>query len=390
MRLRHVFAAGAVLAVAAIAPSVSAQGRVRARDLGVAPGIFKPGVNNAITDVAGVKVGHATIISGDSIHTGVTAILPHAGNLFFDRVPAAVHVGNAYGKLIGSTQVKELGELETPILLTCTLCVWRTADALVAELLAQPGMERVGSINPVIGETNDGGLNAIRLRPVTPQAVHEALSSAAAGPVAEGSVGAGAGTSAFEWKGGIGTSSRLLPKTLGGWTVGVLVQTNFGGVLQVLGAPVGRELGRYAFKDAVEREKGDGSVMIVVATDAPITDRNLERLAARAIMGLARTGSSASNGSGDFVIAFSTARGVRRVPANITRTADSTARLLNIAELPNDDMSALFEGVVEATEEAIYNSLFMATSVTARGRTTEAIPLDRVREILAKYNVGKR
>ena len=379
-----------MLAIAAAAPSVSAQGRVRARDLGVAPGIFKPGVNNAITDVAGVKVGHATIISGDSIHTGVTAILPHAGNLFFDRVPAAVHVGNAYGKLIGSTQVKELGELETPILLTCTLCVWRTADALVAELLAQPGMERVGSINPVIGETNDGGLNAIRLRPVTPQAVHEALSSAAAGPVAEGSVGAGAGTSAFEWKGGIGTSSRLLPKTLGGWTVGVLVQTNFGGVLQVLGAPVGRELGRYAFKDAVEREKGDGSVMIVVATDAPITDRNLERLAARAIMGLARTGSSASNGSGDFVIAFSTARGVRRVPANITRTADSTARLLNIAELPNDDMSALFEGVVEATEEAIYNSLFMATSVTARGRTTEAIPLDRVREILAKYNVGKR
>ncbi len=349
-----------------------------------------PGPNNAITDVAGVKVGHATIVSGDSIHTGVTAILPHGGNLFFDRVPAAVHVGNAYGKLVGSTQVKELGELETPILLTCTLCVWRAADALVAELLAQPGMERVGSINPLIGETNDGGLNAIRSRPVTPQAVHEALASAASGPVAEGSVGAGAGTSAFEWKGGIGTSSRVLPKTLGGWTIGVLVQTNFGGVLQVLGAPVGKELGRYAFKDAVERERGDGSVMIVVATDAPITDRNLERVAARAIMGLARTGSSASNGSGDFVIAFSTALGVRRVPANITRTADSSARLLNSAALPNDDMSALFQGVVEATEEAIYNSLFMATSVTARGRTTEAIPLDRVREILAKYNVGRR
>jgi D-aminopeptidase len=390
MKIEHVCAAGVVLAAALIAPSVSAQGRVRARDLGVAPGIFKPGANNAITDVAGVKVGHATIISGDSIHTGVTAILPHGGNLFFDRVPAAVHVGNAYGKLIGSTQVKELGELETPILLTCTLCVWRTADALVAELLAQPGMERVGSINPVIGETNDAGLNAIRSRPVTPQAVHEALSTAASGPVAEGSVGAGAGTSAFEWKGGIGTSSRVLPKTLGGWTVGVLVQTNFGGVLQVLGAPVGKELGRYAFKDAVEKEKGDGSVMIVVATDAPISDRNLERVAARAIMGLARTGSSASNGSGDFVIAFSTARGVRRVPANIARTADSTARLLSVAELPNDDISALFQGVVEATEEAIYNSLFMATSVTARGRTTEAIPLDRVREILAKYNVGKR
>ncbi len=390
MKTRHALVAGVVLAVAVVPPSVSAQTRVRARDLGVAPGIFKPGANNAITDVAGVKVGHATIISGDSIHTGVTAILPHGGNLFFDRVPAAVHVGNAYGKLIGSTQVKELGELETPILLTCTLCVWRAADALVAELLAQPGMERVGSINPLIGETNDGGLNAIRSRPVTPQAVHDALAGASSGPVAEGSVGAGAGTSAFEWKGGIGTSSRVLPKTLGGWTIGVLVQTNFGGVLQVLGAPVGMELGRYAFKGAVEREKGDGSVMIVVATDAPITDRNLERLAARAIMGLARTGSSASNGSGDFVIAFSTARGVRRVPANITRTADSTARLLNISELPNDDMSALFQGVVEATEEAIYNSLFMATSVTARGRTTEAIPLDRVREILAKYNVVHR
>ncbi|MEO8333597.1 MAG: P1 family peptidase [bacterium] len=390
MKIRLVLSAVVVFAGVVMAPSVSAQSRVRARDLGVAPGIFQPGANNAITDVAGVKVGHATIISGDSIHTGVTAILPHGGNLFFDRVPAAVHVGNAYGKLIGSTQVKELGELETPILLTCTLCVWRAADALVAELLAQPGMERVGSINPVIGETNDGGLNAIRWRPVTPQAVHDALTSASSGPVAEGSVGAGAGTSAFEWKGGIGTSSRALPKTLGGWTVGVLVQTNFGGVLQVLGAPVGKELGRYAFKGAVEREKGDGSVMIVVATDAPITDRNLERVAARAIMGLARTGSSASNGSGDFVIAFSTANGVRRTPANMTRTADSTARLLSVAELPNDDMSALFQGVVEATEEAIYNSLFMATSVTARGRTTEAIPLDRVREILAKYNVVKR
>jgi D-aminopeptidase len=368
----------------------NAQARVRARELGVAPGIFTPGANNAITDVAGVKVGQTTIISGDSIHTGVTAILPHGGNLFLDRVPAAVHVGNAFGKLIGSTQVRELGELETPILLTCTLCVWRAADALVAELLAQPGMERVGSINPVVGETNDGGLNAIRLRPITADAVRSALATATTGPVAEGSVGAGAGTSAFEWKGGIGTSSRVLPKSLGGWTVGVLVQSNFGGVLQVLGAPVGKELGRYAFKNVVERERGDGSVMIVVATDAPISDRNLERLAARAIMGLARTGSDASNGSGDFVIAFSTARSVRRVPSNISRNADGTARLLATAELPNDDMSALFQGVIETTEEAIYNSLFMATSVTARGRTTEAIPLDRVREILAKYNVGRR
>ncbi len=366
-----------------------AQPRARARELGVAPGIFTPGTNNAITDVSGVRVGHATIVTGDSIHTGVTAILPHGGNLFLDRVPAAVHIGNAFGKLIGSAQVKELGELETPILLTCTLCVWRAADALVAELLAQPGMERVPSINPVVGETNDANLNLIRLRPVTPEAVHTALSAAATGPVAEGSVGAGAGTVAFEWKGGIGTSSRVLPRTLGGWTVGVLVQTNFGGVLQVLGVPVGRELGKYSFKGDVDRERGDGSVMIVVATDAPLSDRNLERLAARAIMGLARTGSSASNGSGDFVIAFSTAAGVRRTIANVVRP-DSARRLLSIAELPNDDMSALFQGVVEATEEAIYNSLFMATSVTQRGRTVEAIPLDRVREILSRYNVVRR
>jgi D-aminopeptidase len=374
---------------AMIASPLSAQARARARDLGVSPGIFQTGPNNAITDVQGVKVGHATIVRGDSIHTGITAILPHDGNLYFDRVPAAVHIGNAFGKLLGSTQVVELGELETPILLTCTLCVWRAADALAGELLAQPGMERVASINPVVGETNDGGLNAIRNRPVTAADVHTALASASAGPVTEGSVGAGAGTIAFEWKGGIGTSSRVVPRTLGGWTVGVLVQTNFGGILQVLGAPVGRELGKYSFKGAVSRERGDGSVMIVVATDAPVSDRNLERLAARTIMGLARTGSSASNGSGDFVIAFSTAKEVRRSAANLA-SGDSTRRLRTTAELPNDDMSALFEGVVEATEEAIYNSLFMATSVTQRGRTVEAIPLDRVREILARYNVIKR
>src|SRR3954471_20264220 len=243
-----------------VMPSRASAQRARARELGVKPGIFAPGPVNAITDVAGVRVGHATIIAGDSIHTGVTAILPHAGNLFFDRVPAAVFVGNAFGKLVGATQVKELGELETPILLTCTLCVWRAADALVDELIAMPGMERVGSINPVVGETNDGGLNAIRTRPVGRDAVHAALTSAASGPVAEGSVGAGAGTIAFEWKGGIGTSSRVLPASLGRWTVGVLVQSNFGGVLQVLGAPVGRELGKYAFRNDVERERGDGSV----------------------------------------------------------------------------------------------------------------------------------
>jgi D-aminopeptidase len=378
-------------ALAAPLASLAQQPRARARDLGVAPGIFQPGTNNAITDVAGVRVGHATIVIGDSVHTGVTAILPHGGNLFQDRVPAAVHIGNAFGKLAGSTQLRELGELETPILLTCTLCVWRVADALVTELLAQPGMERVQSINPVIGETNDGGLNAIRSRLIPPSAVHEALANATTGPVAEGSVGAGAGTIAFEWKGGIGTSSRVLPKSIGGWTVGVLVQSNFGGVLQVLGAPVGRELGKYAFKNTVERERGDGSIMMVVATDAPLSDRNLERLAARAIMGLSRTGSSASNGSGDFVISFSTAQGVRRSSATITRApGDSTRRLLATTELPNDDMSGLFEAVVEATEEAIYNSLFMATSVTQKGRTVEAIPLDRVREILATYNVRRR
>ena len=369
--------------------NLGAQPRARARDLGVAPGIFPPGANNAITDVAGVKVGHATIVRGDSIHTGVTAILPHDGNVFFDRVPAAVHIGNAFGKLIGAAQVKELGELETPILLTCTLCVWRAADALVGELLSKPGMESVPSINPVVGETNDAGLNAIRNRPVAASDVRAAISSASAGRVAEGSVGAGTGTIAFEWKGGIGTSSRVVPRTLGGWTVGVLVQSNFGGVLQVLGAPVGRELGKYSFKDAVSRERGDGSVMIIVATDAPISDRNLERLAARAIIGLGRTGSSASNGSGDFVIAFSTAKEVRRVASNPFST-DTTRRLQATAELPNNDMSALFQGVVEATEEAIYNSLFMATSVTHRGRTVDAIPLDRVREILARYNVRQR
>jgi D-aminopeptidase len=379
------------LLLAAVASAADAQPRARARDLGVAPGIFAPGPNNAITDVAGVKVGHATVVMGDSVNTGVTAIIPHGGNTFLDRVPAAIHVGNAFGKLVGATQVRELGELETPILLTCTLCVWRVADALVTELLAQPGMERVGSINPVIGETNDGGLNAIRSRLVGAEAVRAALGSAASGPVAEGSVGAGAGTVAFEWKGGIGTSSRVVPRTLGGWTVGVLVQSNFGGVLQVLGAPVGRELGRYAFRVPLERERGDGSIMIVVATDAPVSDRNLERLASRAMLGLARTGSSASNGSGDFVIAFSTAPEVRRNAANVVRLPrDTTIRVNASTELSNEDMSALFEGVVEATEEAIYNSLFMATSVTARGRTVPAIPLDRVREILAKYNVPKR
>ena len=362
------------------ADAAHAQERARARALGVAPGVFSPGPNNAITDVRGVAVGHATVIAGDSVRTGVTAILPHHGNLYRERVPAALHVGNGFGKLLGVTQLRELGELESPILLTCTLCVWKAADALAAWMLEQPGMQNVRSLNVVVGETNDGGLNAIRSRPIEPEHVRAALASASDGAVAEGSVGAGTGTVAFGWKGGIGTSSRVLPASLGGWTVGVLVQSNFGGILQVLGAPVGRELGRYAFRNDVEGDVGDGSIMIVVATDAPLSDRNLERLAARAIMGLARTGSSASNGSGDYVIAFSTSDSVRR-EAGATRVAT--------AELGNDAMSALFQGVVEATEEAIYNSIFMATSVTSNGRTVEAIDLGQVRAVLRKYGLGR-
>ena len=379
------------LTLAPSRPSCAQDTRVRARDLGVAPGVFRPGPLNAITDVAGVRVGHATVIAGDSVNTGVTAILPHGGNLFFDRVPAAIYVGNAFGKLVGATQVRELGELETPILLTCTLCVWRAADALVTELLAMPGMERVGSINPVVGETNDGTLNAIRSRPITPDVVRRAMTSAAGGAIAEGSVGAGAGTIAFGWKGGIGTSSRVVPRSLGGFTVGVLVQSNFGGVLQVMGAPVGRELGRYAFRNDVERERGDGSIMIVVATDAPIDDRNLERLAARAIMGLARTGASGSNGSGDYVIAFSTAEQVRRrVAPPAAGAAPAAPAPRESRQLTNDDMSPLFQAAIEATEEAIYNSMFMATSVTSRGRTMTAIPLDSVRVVLRKYGIAPR
>lgn len=370
------------LLVTVLATSAQTQ-RARARDLGVKPGVFPTGHNNAITDVAGVRVGHATLVQGDSIRTGVTAILPHEGNLFLERVPAALHVGNGFGKLLGATQLNELGELETPILLTCTLCVWNAADALVGWMLEQPGMENVRSINPLVAETNDGTLNAIRSRPIGAKEVRTALAAASSGPVAEGSVGAGTGTIAFGWKGGIGTSSRVLPSALGGWTVGVLVQSNFGGILQVLGAPVGRELGQYAFKRDVESpaERGDGSIVMIVATDAPLSDRNLRRLAARAIMGLSRTGSSAANGSGDYVIAFSTNARVRRA---------FNARRLTIEELANEEMSGLFEGAVEATEEAIYNSLFEATTASGSGHTAEAIPLDKVRQVLAKYRVADR
>ncbi|MFL5633824.1 MAG: P1 family peptidase [Gemmatimonadaceae bacterium] len=382
---RRSFAIGVACVVANLSQTalVEAQTRPRARELGVAPGVFSPGPLNAITDVAGVLVGQVTVTESDSIRTGVTAILPHAGNLFLQRVPAAIVVGNGFGKLLGSTQVNELGELETPILLTCTLCVWKAADAMVEWMLAKDSMQNVRSINPVVGETNDGyELNvAIRSRPITPAHVRQALTSARSGPVEEGSVGAGTGTRAFEWKGGIGTSSRRVPASVGGWTVGVLVQSNFGGVLQIMGAPVGRELGRHKFSSAM-REKTDGSIMIVVATDAPLSDRNLKRLASRALMGLARTGSIASNGSGDYVISFSTATSVRR-PRDAAR--------LTTTEIGNtEELSALYEAVIEATEEAIYNSLFKATTMRGKGGTVEAIPIDRVKEILDRYGIRPR
>lgn len=376
-----------VIAIPAAAQSTE---RVRARELGVEPGIFPTGTHNAITDVAGVRVGQVTLREGERVRTGVTAILPHAGNAYRSRVPAALHVGNGFGKFIGATQVNELGELETPILLTCTLCVWKAADAMAAWLLEQPDMRQVQSINPVVGETNDGGLNDIRARPVTADAVRAALTGARDGPVQEGSVGAGTGTVAFGWKGGIGTSSRVLPASLGGWTVGVLVQSNFGGVLQVQGAPVGRELERFAFQEAVAAklpdpgladDRGDGSIILIIATDAPLGDRNLGRVASRAMMGLGRTGSSASNGSGDYALAFSTAESVRRRFGEPRRTT---------TELANDEMSAVFQATTEAVEEAIYNSLFMATTVHGNGQTVEAIPLDRVRAILAKYGIRPR
>ena len=385
------------LLLVAGAHAAQPEARLRARDLGIAPGIFAPGTNNAITDVAGVRVGHVSVREGERIRTGVTAILAHEGNAYLSRVPAAIHVGNGFGKLAGSTQVMELGELETPILLTCTLCVWKAADAMAGWMLEQPGMEKVQSVNPVVSETNDGGLNDIRARPIEAVHVRQALQQARGGVVAEGSVGAGTGTVAFGWKGGIGTSSRKLPATLGGWTIGVLVQSNYGGVLQMGGVPVGRELGQYAFKHAVAAsqaeapgslaqwsrgpadDRGDGSVIVVIATDAPLSDRNLRRLASRAMMGLGRTGSSASNGSGDYAIAFSTASEVRR--------AFGSERLRS-EELANDQTSALFQAGVDAVEEAVYNSLLMATTETGNGTTVKAIPLDELRRVLRKHGVS--
>jgi D-aminopeptidase len=359
--------------------------RPRARDLGIEVGVLSPGPLNAITDVAGVKVGQTTIIRGDNIRTGVTAILPHGGNLYQERVPAAIFLGNAYGKLTGSTQVNEMGEIETPILLTGTDSVFKAADALVTYMFNLKGNENVLSVNPVVGETNDGFLSDIRSRPITPDDVFSAINNAKEGPVEEGVVGAGTGTIAFSWKGGIGTSSRRLPPSFGGYTVGVLVQTNFGGNLTIAGVPIGKELGKTypniaAAAGEVTKQAPrtpDGSCMIVVATDAPIDHRNLERLAARAMMGLGRTGSSETNGSGDYVIAFSNSQDVR---------IDPKAQFYRPKQLlSNDSMSPLFEAVIEATEEAIYNSMFRAHDVTGNGHTIEALPLVQVVELLKQH-----
>ena len=355
-----------------------AQERGRARDFGIKPGILVPGIYNAITDVKGVAAGHKTLIKGDSIRTGVTVILPHTGNLFQEKVPAAVYVGNGFGKAIGFTQIQELGNIESPIALTGTLNSWRVADALVDYTLQQPGNENVRSVNVVVGETNDGYLNDIRGRHIGTPEVLEAIASAKTGPVAEGNVGAGTGTRCLGYKGGIGTSSRVLPESKGGYTIGVLVQSNYGGVLTINGAPVGEELGNFYMADDVPYVV-DGSCMIVVATDAPLSDRNLERLAKRAFMALAKTGSFASNGSGDYVIAFSTHPGVR-----IPYRADKP--VTDRPELGNDFMSPLFMATVEATEEAVYNSLFMAeTMVGQKGRTQEALPIKETLKILDKY-----
>jgi len=379
-----VIAIGFVI-VSLLAGSIMTNGqdnkRPRARDVGIVVGVLSTGALNAITDVTGVTVGHTTLIKGDNVRTGVTAILPHPGNLFREKVPGAVFIGNAFGKLAGSTQVNELGEIETPIMLTATLNVPRVADATIDYMLALPGNEDVQSINPLVGETNDSYLNDIRGRHVGRDEVFAAIKNAKGGAVEEGAVGAGAGTVAFGFKGGIGTSSRKLPASLGGYTVGVLVQSNFGGILTINGTPVGRELGRYYLKDELEKNNSpqpnsaDGSIIIVIATDAPIDHRNLQRLAARSMMGLARTGSTASNGSGDYAIAFSTAPELR-----ISRN-----KKLNVSPLSNDAMSPLFLAVIEATEEAIYNSLFRATTTTGKGHTVEALPIDKTLEILRRH-----
>jgi D-aminopeptidase len=367
--------------------------RPRARDIGLQVGVLPAGSLDAITDVAGVRVGHTTLVRGDKIRTGVTCVVPHSGNLFREKVPGACFVGNGFGKLAGSTQVNELGEIETPIVLTSTLSVPRVADAVIDYMLQLPGNEDVRSVNPLVAETNDGTLNDIRSRPITSADVIAAIKGAHEGAVEEGAVGAGTGTIAFGFKGGIGTASRKLPAALGGYNVGVLVQTNFGGVLTMNGAPVGRELGQYYLKEELERanaspraqssarDAADGSVIIVIATDAPVDARNLRRMAARAMMGLARTGAAGSNGSGDYAIAFSTAPEVRintRPPTQLYAPRE-------VKLLANDAMSPIFLAVIEATEEAIYNSLLRAETVTGNGHTVEALPIDKTVAILRKH-----
>lgn len=361
---------------------LSAQKKQRARDLGIHIGVMQPGKSNAITDVNGVSVGHTTLVKADSIRTGVTAILPHGGNLFQQKVPAAVFTGNGFGKLAGTTQIRELGNIESPVVLTNTLSVATAMNAVATYTLIQKGNENVQSVNAVVGETNDGYLNDIRGRHITETDVLDAIRNASSGKIEEGNVGAGTGTVCFGFKGGIGTASRVLPVKLGGYTVGVLVQTNFGGVLTVDGAPVGEELKKYYLHDQLN-ETADGSCMIVVATDAPLDARNLERLAKRAFMGLARTGGVASNGSGDYVIAFST-DSTLRVPFNAGSKLTQTV-------LSNDAVSPLFMAAIEATEEAIINSLLAAETMMGKnGRRVEALPLDKLKEVLSSYNRVKK
>ncbi|MDE0981068.1 MAG: P1 family peptidase [Gammaproteobacteria bacterium] len=371
-----------VLTLLCVTPLALAQSdsRPRAREAGVVVGVFQTGEFNAITDVEGVRVGHTTLIEGDDIRTGVTAIIPAPGNLYTHPIPAWIYTGNGYGKMVGETQVREFGEIETPILLTCTLCVWSVANALKQWMYEQPGMGE-HTLNPIVGETNDARVNNMWADPIQKEEVYAALNSASAGPVQEGSVGAGTGTQAFGWKGGIGTSSRVLPPELGGYTVGVLVQTNYGGALSINGAPVGRELGSYAYRDFLEpvadADKEDGSIMMVVATDAPLTARNLDRVARRAMMGLARTGSFASNGSGDYVIAFSTNPNVRK-----PRVSEVP---VSVDVLVNESMTPLFAATAEATEEAIYNAIFKATTISSSRGELRAIPLEDLMRVLEKY-----
>ncbi|WP_419722939.1 P1 family peptidase [Sphingobium aquiterrae] len=383
--VRAAVRAGVLLLAAALAFATPADARPgpRAREAGVVVGILKPGPLNAITDVAGVRVGQVTLPRSKAVNTGVTAVLPHGGNLFQEKVPAGFVAYNAFGKFMGSTQLVELGEIETPILLTNTLNVAEAGAAAVEWTLSQPGNEEVRSVNAIVGETNDGYLNDIRGRHVTIADARRAIEGATGGPVAEGAVGAGTGTVAFGFKAGIGTASRALPAALGGWTVGVLVQANFGGVLTIAGVPVGVRLGRYDYRKEVEEKKADGSVVIVIATDAPLSDRNLRRVAERAFAGIARTGSSFSNGSGDYAIAFSTSAAVRRTP-------ERRAAPQPIMDLPNDKISPIFQATIEATEEAVLNALFKAETVTGDRGTIEALPLDKVLPMLTASSNGKR